>query len=198
MGTAPFPGRRQFSLHAQRHVTGIAVRTPAPWYGIARSWLLIQVGLSGRLHLDWGRGTWTQGGSSKSRNPSSEPGAHVHGDIAAKRVRGCGGGPVCRKSCFHGTRWPGSGPPAVVVALEPCAIPSRPPSAKPSWWACIRSGAALAASGFGSSALLSPWGSGPRSPALVTLRNATCVRRCWLIGFFRYLDWILMDALNIV
>ena len=37
MGTSPFSGRRQPSLHAHRHVTGIAVRTLALWYGIARS-----------------------------------------------------------------------------------------------------------------------------------------------------------------
>lgn len=104
IGTAPLPGRRQFSLRAHRHVTGIAVRPPASWYGIARSWPLVPVGLSGHSHFDWGCGTWTQGGSSESRNSSSEPGAHAHGGIAAKRVRGRRGGPDCRKSCFHGTR----------------------------------------------------------------------------------------------
>ena len=145
---------------------------------------LIPVGLSGQLHFDWGRGTWSQGGSSKSRNSSSEPGAHAHGGFAAKRVRGRRGGPICRKSCFHATRWPGSGPTAVGVALGPCAMPSRPPSAKPLWWACIRSSAALAAPGFGSSALLSPWGPGPRSPVFMTLCNAACARGCRLIGLF--------------
>lgn len=46
-----------------------------------------------------------------------------------------------------------------------CVVSSRPPSAKPSWWDCIRSpstsSTALAASGFGSSALLFTWGLNP-------------------------------------
>ncbi|MCY4521940.1 MAG: hypothetical protein OXC13_14335 [Caldilineaceae bacterium] len=47
-------------------------------------------------------------------------------------------------------------------------------------------GTALAAPGFGSSALLSPWGPGPRSPVFVTLCNTSCARGCRLVGFFRY------------
>ena len=85
-------------------------------------------------------------------------------------------GPVCRKSCLHGTRWPASGPTAVVAALDPC--PDRGPSPLRGVISPIvgpvlvvglhpislGSGTALAVPGFEGSALLSPWDPVPWTP----------------------------------
>lgn len=189
-------------------MTGISVRTPAQWYGIARSCgsyrldcqgnriLLGVVALGHRAEL---RKAGTRSRSrehtpTEASRPSASGPVGVEAGLAGSigdldgvvRPRGHRGGPACRKSCFHGTRWPGSGPTAVVVALGPCVMPSRPPSAKPLWWACIRSDAAFTARRLREFRPVVSMG--PQSPAhlnFMMLCNAACAKGCRLIGLFR-------------
>ena len=59
---------------------------------------------SGQSHSDCRRGTWEQGGSPRSRNPPSKPGAHA---TVASRPGGHGSVGIKLGACLlEGPRWP--------------------------------------------------------------------------------------------
>ena len=80
-----------------------------------------------------------------------------------------------------------------------CVVSSRPPSAKSSWWACIRTPSVLVPHSPRPASGIPPcYRHGTRSLVVMALCNAPCTNKSWKIDVIRYLIWCPIISLIII